>query len=189
MFLHFIATGKFELLGILPTAILPRPIFSRFTRSSFLFSSPSDACQAGYFQDGGTFVSKLPTFKNLFAFVILTLFKLPDPGASIYVQSLLKFPTWGAQGRSKSPPRSVVPPRSGIKLIAALCTSLIEASTYPPGQPPVRLNFLKIFVQIPPSRGRKAVQMPHHRSIPGDQMPPPPGNFSVAFIMLRKLCM
>ena len=110
LFLHFIATGKFELLGILPTAILPRPIFSRFTRSSFLFSSPSDACQAGYFQDGGTFVSKLPTFKNLFAFVILTLFKLPDPGASIYVQSLLKFPTWGAQGRSKSPPRPVVPP-------------------------------------------------------------------------------
>ena len=28
--------------------------------------------------------------------------------------------------------------------------------------------------QIPPSRGRKAVQMPHHRSIPGDQMLPPP---------------
>ena len=59
----------------------------------------------------------------------------------------------------------------------------------PPGQPPGHLNFWKSFVQIPPSRGRKAVQMPHHRSIPGDQMPPPPGNFSVAFIMLRKLCM
>ena len=61
----------------------------------------------------------------------------------------------------------------------------------PPGKPPGHLNFWKIFVQIPPSRGRKAVQMPHHRSIPipGDQMPPPPGNFSVAFIMLRKLCM
>ena len=25
-----------------------RPIFSRFTRSSFLFPSPSDACDAGY---------------------------------------------------------------------------------------------------------------------------------------------
>ena len=58
----------------------------------------------------------------------------------------------------------------------------------PPGQPPGHLDFLKIFVQIPPSRGQKAVQMPHHSSIPGDQMPPPPGNFSVAFfIMLRKL--
>ena len=30
------------------TAILPRPIFSRFTRSSFLFPSPSDAYHAGY---------------------------------------------------------------------------------------------------------------------------------------------
>ena len=42
----------------------------------------------------------------------------------------------------------------------------------PHGQPFGHLNFWKIFVQIPPSRGRKAVQMPHHRSIPGDQMPP-----------------
>ena len=56
---------------------------------------------------------------------------------------------------------------------------------HPPGQPPGYLNFWKIFVQIPPSPGRKAVQMP-----------PPPGklqgcffNFSVAFIMLLKLCM
>ena len=55
--------------------------------------------------------------------------------------------------------------------------------------PPGHLNFWKIFVQIPPSRGRKAVQMPYYRFIPGDQMPPPPGNFSVASIMLRKLCM
>ena len=28
---------------------------------------------------------------------------------------------------------------------------------------------------ISPSPGRKAVQMPHHSSISGDQMPPPPG--------------
>ena len=55
--------------------------------------------------------------------------------------------------------------------------------------PPGHLNFWKIFVQIPPSRGRKAVQMPHYRSIPGGQMPPPMGNFSVASIVLRKLCM
>ena len=72
----------------------------------------------------------------------------------------------------------------------SLCTSQIEASTSPPpGQPPGCLNFWKIFGQIPPSLGRKAVQMPHHRSIPGDQMPPPLGNFSVAFNMLQKLCM
>ena len=58
----------------------------------------------------------------------------------------------------------------------------------PPRVTPGHLNLWKIFVQIPPSRGRKAVQMPHHRSIPGDQMPPPSGNFSVAFITLRKLC-
>ena len=59
---------------------------------------------------------------------------------------------------------------------------------HPPRATPGHLNFWKIFVQILPSWGRKAVQMPHHRSIPGDQMPPPPGNFSVAFIMLWKLC-
>ena len=76
---------------------------------------------------------------------------------------------------------------SSSSSMKSLCTSQIEASTSPPGQPPGHLNFWKICVQIPPSRGRKAVQMPHHRSIPGDQMPPPPGNFSVAFIMLRKL--
>ena len=79
MFLHFIATGKFELLGIL--------VLSRWRNIGI---------QAPH------------NFKTLFAFVVLTLFKLPDPGASIYVQSLLKFPTWGAQGRSKSPPRPVV---------------------------------------------------------------------------------
>ena len=76
-----------------------------------------------------------------------------------------------------------------------ICNVLVKSKLQhpPPWQPPGHLNFWKIFVQIPPSRGRKAVrkavQMPHHRSIPGDQMPPPPGNFSVAFIMLRKLCM
>ena len=48
-----------------------------------------------------------------------TLFKLPHPGANIYVQRLLNFPTWGAQGCSKSPPHPVVPP-SGITFIAAL---------------------------------------------------------------------
>ena len=55
-----------------------------------------------------------------------------------------------------------------------------------PGQPHGHLNFWKIFVQIPPSPGRKAVQMP-----------PPPGRiirlllqlFSSFYIMLLKLCM
>ena len=55
------------------------------------------------------------------------LFKLPDPGANIYVQSLLKFPTWGVHVRSKSPPYPVVPPPSGITLIAALLKYSIKA--------------------------------------------------------------
>ena len=94
---------------------------------------------SGYIQDHSRWrktpvlVSKLPAFKTLVTFVIfaktswpcrpafLALFKLPDPGANIYVQSLLKFPTWGAHRHSKSPPHPVVPhPPSGITLIAAL---------------------------------------------------------------------
>ena len=47
-------------------------------------------------------------------------------------------------------------------------------------------EFLENFVQIPHSRGQKAVQMPHHRSIPGDQMPPSPGNFSVASVTITR---
>ena len=62
-----------------------------------------------------------------------------------------------------------------------LCTSQIEASTSPPGNPPGIWIFGKFLFK------KEAVKMPHRRSIPGDQMPPPPGNFSVAFIMLRKL--
>ena len=40
------------------------------------------------------------------------------------------------------------------------CTSQIEASTSPRATPRA-YEFLEIFVQIPPSPGRKAVQMPH----------------------------
>ena len=40
----------------------------------------------------------------------LALFKLPDPEANIYIQSLLNFPMWGAHGHLKSPPHPVVPP-------------------------------------------------------------------------------
>ena len=84
-------------------------MLNSFCSSILLQPESSNFSEFWFFQDGGTLVSKLPTFKTLLAFVILTLFKLPDPGASIYVQSLLKFPTWGAQGSSKSPPRPVVP--------------------------------------------------------------------------------
>ena len=56
---------------------------------------------------------------------------------------------------------------------------------HPPRATPGHLNFWKVIVQIPPSLGQKAVQMP-----------PPPGklpdycfNFSVASIMLLRLCM
>ena len=59
---------------------------------------------------GGALIRRLPEFKTVVAFVVLTLFKLPDPGATIYVQSLLKFPTWGVHERSKSPPYPVVNP-------------------------------------------------------------------------------
>ena len=36
-----------------------------------------------------------------------------------------------------------------------------------PGQHYGHLNFWKICVQISPSRGQKAIQMPHHRSVSG----------------------
>ena len=51
----------------------------------------------------------------------------------------------------------------GSLIFYLLMYQQIEASTSPPGQPPGHLNFWKIFVQIPPSSGRKAVQMPHPR--------------------------
>ena len=55
----------------------------------------------------------------------------------------------------------------------------------PPGQHPGHLNFWKIFVQIPLSPGRKAVQMPP----PTGKLPDYSFNFSVAFFTLLKLCM
>ena len=61
---------------------------------------------------------------------------------------------------------------------AVLCIGQIEASTCPPGQPPGHLTFLKIIVQIPPSPGQNAVQMPHTMVHSGDQMPPPRGRFT-----------
>ena len=48
----------------------------------------------------------------------------------------------------------------------------------PPRATPRAFEFLENFCSNSPSRGRKAVQIPHHRSIPGDQMPPSPGNYN-----------
>ena len=57
-----------------PAAILPRPVFSRFTRSSFLFPSPSDACHAGYFQSNAHCFSKLAF--NIYDFYALSIKKM-----------------------------------------------------------------------------------------------------------------
>ena len=70
------------------------------------------------------------------------------------------------------------------------CTGYVPVTSklqHLPRATPRAFEFLENFCSNSPSRGRKAVQIPHHRSIPGDQMSPSPGNFSVAFIMLRKL--
>ena len=48
---------------------------------------------------------------------------------------------------------------------------------HPPGQPLGHLNFWKIFVQ-----------MPHHRSIPGDQMPPTHGKLFGRFLLCSGSC-
>ena len=45
-------------------------------------------------------------------------------------------------------------------------------------QPPGRLTFLKIIVQIPPYPGQNAVQMPHTGVHSGDQMPLPRVHFT-----------
>ena len=161
LFFHVIATGKFELLGILTV------VHSRWRNIRI----------------------QAPHIKNLVRFRHFNIVQTFRSRGQHLCSKFAKISHLGYPRTFKVPTSFRGPPRSGIKLIAALCTSQIEASTYPPGQPPVHLNFWKIFVQIPPSRGRKAVQMPHFRSIAGDQMPPPPGNFSVAFIMFRKLCM
>ena len=56
---------------------------------------------------------------------------------------------------------------------------------HPPRATPGHLTFWKIFVQIPPSPSRKAVQTPP----PPEKLPDYCFNFSVASIMLLKLCM
>ena len=66
-----------------------------------------------------------------------------------------------------------------------LCTSQIEASTSPPGNPPGIWIFGKLLFKFPPSPGRKAVQMPP----PAGKLPDYCFNFSVASFMLLKLCM
>ena len=54
----------------------------------------------------------------------------------------------------------------------------MEASTFPSGQLPGHLTFLRIIIQIPPYPSQNAVQMPHTRVHSGDQMPPPRGHFT-----------
>ena len=77
-----------------------------------------------------------------------------------------------------------------VQWIARIMYQSNRSLNIPPlGNPPRHLKFWKIFAQIPPSRDWKPVQIAHYRSIPGDQMPPSQGNFSVASIMLQKLCM
>ena len=71
-----------------------------------------------------------PHIQNPVCFCRFNIVQTSRSRASIYVQSLLKFPTWGAQGRSKSPPRPVVPPPpSDITLIAALVCMIIDSAT------------------------------------------------------------
>ena len=83
LFLHFIATGKFELLGIL--------VLSRWRNIRI----------------------QAPHIQNPVRFRRFNIVKLPDPGASIYVQNK-KIPHLGC-------PRDVQSlPHSGITLIAAL---------------------------------------------------------------------
>ena len=55
----------------------------------------------------------------------------------------------------------------------------------PWGNPLGHLNYCKIFVQIPPSTGQKAVQMPP----PLGKLPDYCFNFSVAYASDLKLCM
>ena len=52
--------------------------------------------------------------------------------------------------------------------------------THPPRATRRAFQFLENFCSNSPLPRPKAVQKPHHRSIPGDQMPSPPGNFSVS---------
>ena len=82
-----------------------------------------------------------------------------------------------------------------IPLYVKLMYQSNRSFNIPPGQPPGRLKFWKILVRMPSSPGQKAVQMPHDRSISGDQMPPSPGklpdycfNVSAASFMLVNLC-
>ena len=50
--------------------------------------------------------------------------------------------------------------RDGLALWAKVMYQSNRSFYIHPGKPPGHLNFWKIFVQIPPSPGRKAVQMP-----------------------------
>ena len=71
------------------------------------------------------------------------------------------------------------------QFVLVCLTSQIEAPTSPRATPSGIWIFGKFFVQIPPSPGRKAVQMPP----PSGKLPDYCLNFSEASMMLLKLCM
>ena len=82
----------------------------------------------------------------------------------------------------------------GMSFILTITTGDVPVKSklqHPPRATPRVFELLENFCSNspPPEAEKLSVQMPHHRSIPGYQMPPTPGNFSVVFIMLRKLCM
>ena len=76
-----------------------------------------------------------------------------------------------------------------LRQLLAICYVPVKSKLeHPPGSPPGApraFEFLENFWKIPPSRGRKAVQMPHYRSIPGDQIPPPPGTFQASAVYVN----
>ena len=93
---------------------LPRNVFQEQALSCVLALS-SHVQNLGRFRH----FSILQTSRSLEPAFFFALVKLPDPGANIYVQSWLKFPTWSVHRCLKSPPHPMVHP-SGITLIAAL---------------------------------------------------------------------
>ena len=54
----------------------------------------------------------------------------------------------------------ILPARGASRIITIVMYQSNRSFNIPPGQPLGHLNFGKIFVQIPPSPGRKAVEMP-----------------------------
>ena len=72
----------------------------------------------------------------------------------------------------------------------AICYVPVKSKLqHPPGQPPGHLNFWKNFVQNPSPEAEKLFKCPIIGPFQVIKCPHPRGNFSVASITLRKLCM